>query len=136
MKIEDDTGKVHPININGTYYMAGMSNQILSQQHFAHVANDHHPKPEGTGLITNSKNITLFWGQKRYTKTIPLDKNLSIGLTRMAPGSEAFTAYLATMPNDRVDVLGKSLIPTTMPQCNPRIQSKYGISIKRDHPWT
>ena len=83
--------------------MAGMPNQILSQQHFAQVANDHHPKPEGTGSITNSKNITLFWGQKRYTKTIPLDKNLNIGLTRMDPGSEPFTAYLATMPNNRVD---------------------------------
>ena len=83
--------------------MAGMPNQILSPLHFAQAANDPHPKPEGTGLITNSKNITLFWGQQRYTKTIPLDKNLNIGLTWMAPGSEAFTAYLATIPNDRVD---------------------------------
>ena len=36
-------------------------------------------------------------------KTILLDKSLNIGLTWMAPGSKAFTAYLATMPNDRVD---------------------------------
>ena len=62
-KIEDDTGKVHSININGTYYMAGMPNRILLPQHFAQAANDHHPQPEGTGSITNSKNITLFWGQ-------------------------------------------------------------------------
>ena len=99
-KIEDDSGKVHSINISGTYYMAGMPNQIFSPQHFAQVANDHNPKPEGTRSITNSKNITLFWGQRRYTKTILLDKNLNIGLTWSAPGSEAFTAY---MPNDRVD---------------------------------
>ena len=83
--------------------MTGMPNQILLPQHFAQAANNHHPKPEGTGSITNSKNITLFWGQRRYTKTIPLDKNLNIGLTRTAPGSEAFMAYMATMPNDRVD---------------------------------
>ena len=102
-KIEDDTGKVHSININDTYYMTGMPNRILSPQHFAQAANDHHPQPEGMGLITNSKNITLFWGQRRYTKTIPLDKSLNIGLTWTAPGSEAFAAYLATMPNDRVD---------------------------------
>ena len=62
-KIEDDTGKVHSININGTYYMAGVPNRILSPQHFAQAANDHHPQPAGTGSITNSKNITLFWGQ-------------------------------------------------------------------------
>ena len=102
-KIEDDTGKVHSININGTYYMAEVPNRILLPQHFAQVANDHRPKPEGTGLITNSKNITFFWGQRRYTKTIPLDKNLNIGLMWTAPGNEAFTACLATMPNDRVD---------------------------------
>ena len=102
-KIEDDTSKVHSININGTYYMAGMPNRILSPQHFAQAVNDHHPQPGGMGSITNSKNITLFWGQKRHTKTILLDKNLNIGLTWMAPGSEAFTTYLATMPNNRVD---------------------------------
>ena len=102
-KIEDDTGKVHSININITYYMAGMPNRTLSQQHFAQVRNDHHPQPEGMGLITNSKNITLNWGQRRYIMTIPQDKNLNLGLMWMAPGSEAFTAYLATMPNDRVD---------------------------------
>ena len=102
-KIEDDTGKVHSININGTYYMAGMPNRILSPQHFAQAANDHHPQPEGTGSITNSKNITLFWGQQWYMKTIPLDKSLNIGLTWMTPGSKAFTAYLATMPSNRGD---------------------------------
>ena len=102
-KIKDDTSKVHLININGTYYMAGMPSWILLPQHFAQVANDHYPKLEGMGSITNSKNISLFWGQQTYTKTIPLDKNLNIGLMWMAPGSKAFTAYLATMPNDRVD---------------------------------
>ena len=34
-KIEDDTGKVHSININGTYYMTGVPNRILSPRHFA-----------------------------------------------------------------------------------------------------
>ena len=102
-KIEDDTGKVHSIRINGTYYMANVPNRILSPQHFAQAANDHQPQPEGTGSITNSKNITLFWGQQKYTKTILLDKSLNIGLTWMAPGSKAFTAYLATMPKDRGD---------------------------------
>ena len=57
----------------------------------------------GIGSITNSKNITLFWWQPRHTKTILLDKSLNIGLTWMAPGSEAFMAYLGTMPNDRGD---------------------------------
>ena len=59
-KIKDDTGKVHSIHIKGTYYMTNVPNQILSPQHFAQAANDHCPNPEGTGSITNSKNITLF----------------------------------------------------------------------------
>ena len=83
--------------------MADVPNQILSPQHFSQAANNHHPKPEGTGSITNSKNITLFWGQRRYTKTFPLDRNLNIGLMWTASGSEVFRAYLATMPNDGVD---------------------------------
>ena len=102
-KVEDNTGKVHSIHIQGTYYMAAVPDRILSPQHFAQVENDHCPKPEGMGLITNSKNITLFWGLQRYTKTIPLDKNLNIGLMWTAPGNEVFMACLAMMPNDRVD---------------------------------
>ena len=83
--------------------MVNVPNQILSLQHFAQVANDHCPNPEGMGSITSSKNITLFWGQWKYAKTIPLDKNLNIGLTWTVPGDEVFTAYLAMMPSNRVD---------------------------------
>ena len=102
-KIKDGTDKVHLIHIKDTYYMANVPNRILSPQHFAQVANDHRPNPEGTGSITNSKNIALFRGQQKYAKTIPLDKILNIGLTWTVPGDEEFTAYLAMMLNDRVD---------------------------------
>ena len=67
------------------------------------MANDHCPRPEGMGTITDSKYIRFFWGQQKYAKTIPLDKNLNIGLTWTAPGDEEFAAYMATMLNDRVD---------------------------------
>ena len=83
--------------------MADVRNQILSPQHFAQVANDHFPSPDWMGSITNSKNITSFWGQQKYAKTIPLDKNLNIGLIWMAPGDKEFTAYMAMMPSNRVD---------------------------------
>ena len=83
--------------------MADVPNQILSPQHFAQVANDHHPSLEEMGLITDNKNVTLFWGHWKYAKTILLDKNLNICLTWMAPGDEEFTAYMAMMPSDRVD---------------------------------
>ena len=67
------------------------------------MANDHRRNPEGTGSITNSKNITSFWGEQKYSKTILLDNNLNIGLTWTAPGDKEFTAYLAMMLNDRVN---------------------------------
>ena len=79
-KIKDNNGKVHLIYIKYTCYMANVPNQILSPQYFAQVANDHCPNPEGMGSITNSKNITLFWGQWKYVKTIPLDKNQALFL--------------------------------------------------------
>ena len=114
-KIKDNAGKVHLININDTYYMVDVPNRILLPQHFSQAANNHHPKPEGMGSITSSKNITLFWGQQRYTKTIPLDKNLNISLTWTAPACETFTAYLATMPNDRVERI-QALLSHVIPE--------------------
>ena len=61
-KIEDDTGKVHSININSTYYMAGVPNQILSPQHFAQAANNHHQsttRRDGINRQQQEHNIVL-----------------------------------------------------------------------------
>ena len=95
--LEDDTGLVHVILIQGAYLIPDTTTRILSPQHLAQQANDHYPKEERTGSLTTSKNITLFWSQRRFTKTVPLDPRTNVGLTTTAPGTRSYRAYCATI---------------------------------------
>ena len=63
--IEDDHGLVHVMVITGAYLIPETTTRILSPQHLAQQANDHYPTVECTGTLTTSKNITLFWAQRR-----------------------------------------------------------------------
>ena len=95
--LDDDTGLVHVIMIQGAYLIPEASTRILSPQHLAQQANDHYPKEEGTGSLTTSKNITLFWSQHRFTKTVPLDPWTNVGLTTTAAGTRTYHAFCATI---------------------------------------
>ena len=95
--IEDDTGLVHVMIIKGAYMIPEAATRILSPQHLAQQACDHFPKAEGTGAITTSKNITLFWSQRRFTKTVPLHPTTNVGMTTTASGARAFRAFCATL---------------------------------------
>ena len=94
--VEDDSGLTHVMIIKGAYLISEAATRILSPQHLAQQAGDHFPKEEGTGALTTSKNITLFWSQWRFTKTVPLDPTTNVGLTTTAPGARSFRAFCAT----------------------------------------
>ena len=95
--IEDDHGLVHVMVINGAYLIPEATTRILSPQHLAQQANDHYPMGEGTGALTTSKSITLFWAQRCFTKTVPLDSKTKVGLTTTAPGAKSFCTFCATV---------------------------------------
>ena len=95
--VEDDTGLVHVMIVKGAYLIPEAATHILSPQHLAQQAGDHYPKEEGTGAITTSKSITLFWSQRRFTKTVPLDPTTNVGLTTTASGAHSFQAFCATL---------------------------------------
>ena len=95
--IEDDHGLVHVMVITGAYLIPDTTTRILSPQHLAEQANDRYPMVEGTGALTTSKNITLFWAQRRFTKTVPLDSKTNVGLTTTASGARSFRAFCATV---------------------------------------
>ena len=95
--IDDDHGLVHVMIITGTYLIPETTTRILSPQHLAQQANDHYPTGEGTGSLTTSKNITLFWAQRHFTKTVPLDSRTNVGLTTTASGTRSFRAFCATV---------------------------------------
>ena len=112
--IEDDHGSVHVMIITGAYLIPQGSTRILSPQHLAQQANGHFPIAEGTGALTTSKNITLFWAQKRFTKTVPLDPKTNVGLTTTAPGARDFRSFCATltMPETRqMNIFATHVIP-------------------------
>lgn len=43
--IEDDDGEVHTIRIPNSVYVPGLRYCLLSPQHWAQMANNHHPAP-------------------------------------------------------------------------------------------
>ena len=83
--------------IKGAYLIPDVATRILSPQHLAQQADDHYPKEEGTGALTASKTITLFWSQRRFAKTMPLDPSTNVGLTMTTSGARSFHAFCATV---------------------------------------
>ena len=41
--------------------------------------------------------IMLFWSQRQFTKTVPLDPNTNVGLTTTATGARSFRAFCGTL---------------------------------------
>ena len=95
--IEDDHGLVHVMVITGAYLIPETTTGILSPQHLAQQANNHYPTVEGTGALATSKNITLFWAQRHFTKTVPLDSKTNVGITTTASDAQSFHAFCATI---------------------------------------
>ena len=91
--------------ITGTYLIPETTTRILSPQHLAQQSNDHYPAGEGTGSLTTSKNITLFWAQWCFTKTVPLDSRTNVGLTTTASGARSFHAFCATVNGPEMNEL-------------------------------
>jgi hypothetical protein len=56
-KIEDDNGGVHRIKIPNSLYAPGLKTLLLSPQHWAQEARDHHPKPEGTLFFQHQQGL-------------------------------------------------------------------------------
>jgi GAG-pre-integrase domain len=98
--IEDDDGVVHQQIIPGTYYNPGSEYKLYSPQHVAQVSNDHHPKPHGTWCATYDNSVVLQWDQRKYTRTVLLDRKKNVALMRSATGYQKFTAFCNTICED------------------------------------
>jgi hypothetical protein len=96
-EIEDDDGVVHQQTIPGTYYNPNAEYKLYSPQHVAQVYKDHHPKPHGTWCATYDDSVVLQWDQRRFTRTVPLDKKRNVALIRSAAGYQKFTAFCNTV---------------------------------------
>ena len=113
-KIEDDNNIIHTFVIPNAYHITAAPTRILSPQHFAQQMQDHKPHAEGTGCMTTSMTIVLFWDQRKFTKTVKLDPMLNIAMTNTAPGIKHSKAYLMNqeeMSNQNSSVFETHIIP-------------------------
>lgn len=72
-----------------------MEQCILSPQHWAQEARDHFPLDNGTFAVTQANAEILYWHQKKYKRTIPLDKATYTPRFRSAPGASKYRAFEA-----------------------------------------
>ena len=98
--VKDDTGLVHVMVIRGACLIPDAATRILSPQHLTQQANDHYPREEGTGALTTSKNIALFWSQHRFAKTVPLDPWTNMGLSTTASGAWSYRAFCTSIDTE------------------------------------
>ena len=52
------------------------------------------------GSLTTSKNITLFWLQRQFAKTVPLDPRTNVGLTTTASGTRSYRTFFASIDTE------------------------------------
>lgn len=101
-KWHDDEGKLHTFRIPNSYYVPNGEVKLLSPQHWAKEMKDTKPI-EGTGEETNSKEITLYWNQRKHKLTIPLAPTNNVATLRLAPGYTKYQAFCAEAGYDDDD---------------------------------
>jgi hypothetical protein len=99
--IEDDDGCPHKIILPGSLYIPTLPSRLLSPQHWAQVAHDEYPIPNGTHCITYADRIVLKWNQLRYQRMVQLCKEMgNVGKMCSSPGYTAYHSFAqdATIP--------------------------------------
>ena len=92
--IEDDDGKIHTIILPNSMYIKNATSRLLSPQHWAQVAKDNQPTPNGTWCATFADRVILYWEQRKYQRTVMLDRQgTNVATIRSAPGYKAYEAY-------------------------------------------
>ena len=89
----NDNGQVHDEYISNTYFNEECPYCLYSPQHVAQLANDHHPKPNGTYCITYSDKLELYWDQATQKRTVPINSKLNVFIMTSAPDIQQFHAF-------------------------------------------
>jgi hypothetical protein len=93
--IQDDNGKWHIIELPGSLYIPTAKGVLLSPQHWAQVARDYYPIKNGTGYMGGNSDVTLWWDQSQFKKTVPLNPRTNTPSFRTAPGISKYKAFVA-----------------------------------------
>jgi hypothetical protein len=93
--IEDDDGKIHTVRIPNSVYVPGLRYCLLSPQHWAQMANDHHPTPRGTRMENDDQHCILIWGQGHHRRSVPHSSSTNTPTFRTAPATSTYSAFVA-----------------------------------------
>ena len=92
--IQDDNGLKHDLLLPNSLFVRESPSKLLSPQHWAQVSQDNSPIPRGTWCATYGDKVVLHWGQRKFKKTIKLDKSTgNVATIYTAPGYDKFEAY-------------------------------------------
>jgi hypothetical protein len=104
LDIPDDQGVHHTIYLPNSYYVPQSSQRLLSPQHWAQKAKDNKPLPRGTWSATYDDSVVLWWHQRKYQLTLPLNPNGdNVATIYSNPGYKKFEAFCAQCQADGID---------------------------------
>ena len=93
----DDNGRVHKFHIPGLIYNPA-GHCLLSPQHWAQHSGEIHSH-KAAGCVTTAELVTLFWGNKRFQKTIRLSKGSNVADLYLAPDYADYARYTSEIGN-------------------------------------
>ncbi len=86
-RIHDDGGRIHNIILPNTYYSAHAESRLLSPQHWAQIAKN----GRGTKCTTYHDAIILEWDNRRFKRTIPINRHTrNVGIISTPIGIDGY----------------------------------------------
>jgi hypothetical protein len=105
-KWEDDDGRVHSFNIPNSLLVSSSDQCLLSPQHLAQELRRQSKsnKPGGTGFYGDEKTLTLFWGNKKFKRTLNFDQgSANVAWMYTAAGYKDFESFCARTNCDEAE---------------------------------
>jgi hypothetical protein len=94
--INYDSRRPHKIKISNSLFLPDLRVGLLLPQHWAQVAGDNYPLPNGTRMEINATNCTLIWGQGQFKLTIPFDSSMNTSIFFTSPSTSSYQAFFST----------------------------------------
>ncbi len=78
LKIKDNNGMTHKIEILNSLYVPELKRCLLSPQHWVQEAKDSYPRPKDTRMSQDDECYYVYWGQAKYQKLVPYNPSTNI----------------------------------------------------------